>query len=69
VDEHASRMAELRRYARERRDTRKFIGAAATSFAAKDIQEYAIEKGFYVIRILGDAIKIDPPKGFMPKAW
>jgi hypothetical protein len=42
------------------------MAAVKTSPKAR---EYAIEKGFYVIELSGDAVRINMPEGFSPKTW
>jgi hypothetical protein len=32
-------------------------------------REYALEKGFFVIELTGNMVKIDVPAGFTPKIW
>jgi hypothetical protein len=32
-------------------------------------RQYAIDKGFFVIELAGNTIKVDMPKGFKPKTW
>jgi hypothetical protein len=69
VDEHVERMEKLRRYADDRGDTRKFLGAVAGAIVAENVKVYALKKGFYVIRQSGDTVTIENPQGFEPKAW
>jgi hypothetical protein len=69
VDEHIERMEKLRRYADDRGDKRKFLGAVAGAVVADNVKEYALKKGFYVIRQSGDTVTIETPQGFEPKAW
>jgi hypothetical protein len=69
VDEHVERMEKLRRYADDRGDTRKFLGAVAGAIVAENVKAYALKKGFYVIRQSGDTVTIENPPGFEPKAW
>jgi hypothetical protein len=33
------------------------------------VKEYALKKGFFVIKQSGDTMKIDVPKDFKPRAW
>lgn len=63
VDDHVKRMEILRRYAEERRDQRKLLGAATGSIVRDS------ERGFYVIEPSGDTVKIDVPEGFSPRIW
>jgi hypothetical protein len=69
VDEHVERMEKLRRYADDRGDTRKFLGAVAGAIVADNVKVYALKKGFYVIRQSGDTVTIENPQGFEPKTW
>jgi hypothetical protein len=36
---------------------------------SKETREYARDKGFYVIELTGNTIKVDMPEGWMPKTW
>jgi hypothetical protein len=69
VDEHLERMEKLRRYADDRGDKRKFLGAVAGAVVADNVKAYALKKGFYVIRQSGDTVTIENPQGFEPKTW
>jgi hypothetical protein len=69
VDEHIERMEKLRRYADDRGDKRKFLGAVAGAVVADNVKAYALKKGFYVIRQSGDTVTIENPTGFAPKTW
>jgi hypothetical protein len=69
VDEHVERMEKLRRYADEHGDRRKFLGAVAGAIVADNVKEYALRKGFYVIRQSGDTVIIENPEAFKPREW
>jgi predicted AAA+ superfamily ATPase len=69
VDEHLERMEKLRRYADDRGDKRKFLGAVAGAIVAANVKEYALKKGFYVIRQSGDTVTIENPASFKPREW
>jgi hypothetical protein len=69
VDEHLERMEKLRRYADDRKDTRKFLGAVAGAVVADNVKTYALKKGFYVIRQSGDTVTIENPADFKPREW
>ncbi|MDR1972839.1 MAG: hypothetical protein LBQ46_13070, partial [Treponema sp.] len=69
VDEHIERMEKLRRYADDRGDKRKFLGAVAGAIVAENVKGYALKKGFYVIQQSGDTVTIENPAGFKPKEW
>jgi exonuclease VII large subunit len=69
VKDHINRMGILRKYADERRDTRKLLGAAAGAIVKPPVRNYALEQGFYVIEQSGDTVKIEAPQGFTPRIW
>jgi hypothetical protein len=69
VKEHIKRMEILRRYADERNDTRKLLGAVAGAIVRPHVRDYALEQGFYVIASSGDTVKIDTPREFSPRVW
>jgi hypothetical protein len=69
VDEHLERMEKLRRYADDRGDKRKFLGAVAGAIVAENVKEYALKQGFYVIRQSGDTVTIENPRSFKPREW
>jgi hypothetical protein len=69
VDEHLERMEKLRRYADDRGDKRKFLGAVAGAIVADNVKQYALKKGFYVIRQSGDTVTIENPSSFKPREW
>jgi hypothetical protein len=70
VDKHLKRMAILRR---EQPNSlfanRALYGAMASVKASKVARKYAIAKGFFVIDLTGDIVKIDMPAGFKPRTW
>jgi hypothetical protein len=37
--------------------------------ASKVARNYAVAKGFFVIELTGNMVKIDVPTGFTPKTW
>ncbi|MDR1586905.1 MAG: methyl-accepting chemotaxis protein [Treponema sp.] len=69
VNEHIKRLEKLRRYADDRQDARKFIGAVAGAVVTDNVKTYAEKKGFYVIQQSGDTVVIKNPGGFKPKEW
>ncbi|MDR0585611.1 MAG: hypothetical protein LBG26_00055 [Treponema sp.] len=69
VDAHVKRLEILRRWADKHRDRRKIRGAAAGAIVSRAVRQYALKAGFYVIVQTGDTVKIDIPKGFVPKDW
>jgi hypothetical protein len=69
VEEHIERMEKLRRYADDHHDTRKFLGAVAGAIVAENVKNYALKKGFYVIRQSGDTVTIENSAEFKPREW
>jgi hypothetical protein len=69
VEEHGERMEKLRRYADERGDSRKFLGAVAGAVVGENVKRYAQKHGFYVIQQSGDTVTIETPEGFKPREW
>jgi len=50
-------------------DGKKIFGAIAAAVFPKEVQEAALQAGFYVIVQGGDTITIDVPEGFEPTAF
>jgi hypothetical protein len=69
VKDHIKRMEILRKYADERDDKRKLLGAVAGAIVRDSVRKYALAEGFYVIEQSGDTVKIDAPQGFTPRIW
>jgi hypothetical protein len=69
VDRHGERMEVLRRWADRHNDKRKFLGAVAGAIMPKEVRNYTLKAGFYVIEQTGDTVRISVPKGFTPREW
>ncbi|MDR2618364.1 MAG: hypothetical protein LBC62_05785 [Treponema sp.] len=69
VDRHLERMEVLRRWADRHNDKRKFLGAVAGAIMPKEVRNYVIKAGFYVIEQTGDTVTINVPEGFKPREW
>ncbi|MCL2233237.1 MAG: hypothetical protein FWB99_09190, partial [Treponema sp.] len=69
VDDHVKRMEVLRRYSDARNDKRVFQGAVAGAIMTKEVRDYIIKNGFYVIEQSGDTVMINTPEGFKPRQW
>jgi hypothetical protein len=69
VDDHVKRMDTLRRYMNDRQDARKFYGALAGAIIQKNVKDYALKTGFFVISQSGNTMNIAVPKGFKPREW
>ena len=69
VNDHLERMEVLRQYADSKGDKRKYRGAIAGAIVKENARKYAHKAGFYVIEQSGDTMKLDLPKGFIPREW
>jgi hypothetical protein len=69
VDKHETRMEILRHEPNSLFANRKLYGAMAGVKMSRQAREYAIDKGFFVVELSGNTIKIDMPDGFKPKTW
>jgi hypothetical protein len=69
VDKHETRMDILRHEPDSLFVNRTLYGAMAGVKMSPQAREYAIDKGFFVIELTGNTIKVDMPDGFKPKTW
>jgi hypothetical protein len=70
VQDHVKRLEKFSRYARAKGDKRQFLAAVGGAVVRKEVQEYALKQGIYVILQSGETIEIAPlPKGFKAKLW
>jgi hypothetical protein len=69
VDKHVKRIEILRRVPNSLFANRALYGAMAAVKTSRKAQEYALQKGFYVIELTGDTVKLTVPQGFTPKTW
>jgi hypothetical protein len=67
VKEHIKRLKTLRNYADKHNDTRRYGAAVAGVLYAKNVKEYALENGMYVIEQTGDTVQIKAPE--KPYFW
>jgi hypothetical protein len=56
-------------YCEQKPVNKKLIGAIAGAIFPKNIKQFAIEKGFYVITQSGDTVKIEVPENFKPRIF
>jgi hypothetical protein len=68
VKTHIDRMEKYRIYADDRRDKRRFIGAVGGVVVDDSVSQFALNRGFYVVQLSGDNVKVIPPEG-KPKEW
>jgi hypothetical protein len=69
VSKHENRMEILRRESNSLLAKRKLYGAMAGVKLSKKTRQYAIGKGFFVIELTGNTIKVNMPEGWKPKLW
>ena len=69
MEHHVKRLEILREFRRKKSDSRKILGAIAGAVFGKAEKEAAREEGFYVLEQSGDTMKMDVPKGFVPREW
>ena len=69
VNEHVDRLEKIREYFNDVGDKRKILGAVAGAIVEKNVRDYAIKKGFFVMAQSGDTMLLDIPKGFKPREW
>jgi hypothetical protein len=68
VKEHVERMGKLRRYFDLHHDRRALYGAVAAAIIPENVQDFALKRGFYVIRQSGDNVNVvEPPD--RPRSW
>jgi hypothetical protein len=68
VKDHIERMETVRRHADLHGDKRKFLGAVAGMVIKKNVQDFILKTGFYLIEPSGETFTITPPIG-APKEW
>jgi hypothetical protein len=69
VQDHVKRMGILRRIADEHQDRRKYLGAVAGAVIDKEVPDYAVKNGFFLINPSGETVDIEAPEGFKPRIW
>ena len=68
VKYHVKRMAKLRAYADLHGDSRKYLGAIAGMIVNKNIKDFALKSGFFVLEPSGVTFSITAPSG-SPREW
>jgi predicted RecB family endonuclease len=69
VRNHAKRMKILREVADDHGDTRKYLGAVAGAVIDREVADYALKNGFFVISPSGDTVDLTAPEGGGPRVW
>ncbi|MDR0597380.1 MAG: hypothetical protein LBG14_02620 [Treponema sp.] len=68
IRDHIERMGKLRRYFDLHHDRRNLYGAVAAAIIPDNVLDFALKKGFYVIRQSGDNVNIVEPRN-KAKSW
>jgi molybdopterin converting factor small subunit len=68
VKDHVKRMGKLRTWANSRNDSRKYLGAIAGMVVNKNVKDYALKNGFFVLEPSGVTFSITAPEG-SPREW
>jgi hypothetical protein len=68
VKDHIERLEKMRKYADLHGAKRSFLGAVAGVVMAKNVKDYALRQGFFVIEPSGETFNITPPDT-KPKEW
>ena len=69
VEHHIRRLEILREHKDRQGDRRKVRGAIAGAVFPREGKEAALAAGLYVIEQSGDTMRINVPKGFVPRDW
>jgi hypothetical protein len=70
IAEHLERMERVRRHGNLHGDKRIFLGAIAGVVFQKNVKQFALKTGFYVIEPSGETFVITEPKGeYSPREW
>jgi hypothetical protein len=70
VKAHIKRVEKFRQYTDAKNDKRKFVAAIGGGLVRKEVMEYAMKNGIYVIIQSGETVKIaELPKGFKARVW
>jgi flagellar biosynthesis GTPase FlhF len=70
VREHIERMEKFRQYSDVKGDKRKFIAAVGGGVVRKNVREFAMKNGIYVIVQSGETTEIvETAKGFKARKW
>ena len=61
INEHINRLEKMRLFANLHCDKRTFLGAVAGVIIPKDVKEYALNNGFYLVEPSGEDLNITTP--------
>ena len=67
VKDHAERLKKFRAVADAKNDKRRFL-AAVSGLVRKNVREFALKQGMFVVQQSGENVEVIPPKG-KPKVW
>jgi hypothetical protein len=68
INKHITRLEKMRKYADQRGDKRRFLGAVAGIVVEDNEKEYTLSQGFFLIEPTGENFHITSPSS-KPKEW
>ncbi len=69
IDDHIQRLEKLQESSSRLVRGTTMYGAVAGMILTNEVEQYAIKKGFYVIKPKGDGVEISNSADFTPKGW
>jgi len=69
IEHHLKRLEIVREHRNKYHDTRKIHGAIAGAVFSQEVKKLTLDAGLYVLEQSGDTMKMDVPKGFVPREW
>jgi len=69
VEKHLERMEKIHQNAPNQLKSKRLIGAVASNIVSLEVENYAIQAGFFVIKSLGEVAGISNSVNFEPKIW
>jgi hypothetical protein len=68
VKDHVERLKKFRAVADYKKDKRRFIAAVGGGVVQKNVREFALKQGMYVVQQSGENVEVIPPEG-KPRVW
>ena len=68
VRDHGERLKKFRALANFRKDKRRFIAAVGGGVVQKNVREFALKQGMYVVQQSGENVEVIPPED-KPRVW
>ena len=68
VKEHQERLEKFRQVANVKNDQRRFIAAVGGGVIQKNVKDFALKQGMFVVQQSGENVEVLTPEG-KPKVW